>query len=222
MDALTSALLARHRAALPLLDGYAVTARRFAAGEVLAAAGEPLTRLSFLVEGFATVYNVMENGRAALLTEYRGVQTIGEVELLMDYPTLTGSVRASTKGAMLCVPLDTEREKLLADAAMLRFLGREVALKLERSSRLNAQDKLYPLAARLAAWLLYAQAAGRADEPAPLRLTRLSELMGSSYRHLLRTLRAFCDNGYIRRENGGFRVLDGNALARLAGTLRYD
>ncbi len=221
-DALTSAMLKKHAAALPSLNGYEVTARRFAAGETLACAGEPLARLCFVVEGYATVYNTMENGRAAVLTEYRGVQTIGEVELLTDRPAFTGSVRASTKGVMLCLPLPGERDRLLADAAMLRFLGREVARKLEKSSRLSAQDRLYPAAARLAAWLLFAQAREAANAPAPLSPTRLSELLGVSYRHLLRTLRAFGDKGYILRANGGCRVLNAQALARLAGDLRYD
>ncbi len=222
MDATAAELLGRHAAALPPLGTYPLAMERFSPGQMLAASGEPFTRLCFVVEGCATVFNAMENGRAALLTEYRGVQTIGEVELLTDSPVLTGSVRASTAGAMLCVPLSTAREKLLSDAAMLRFLGREVARKLERTSRLAAQDRLYPLAARLAAYLLYAQPEGAADEGRPLHLTRLSELTGTSYRHLLRTLRDFTDRGYVRRAEGGYRVADREALERLAGTLRYD
>lgn len=222
MDASADELLWRHAEALPPLDAYPLTAERFSPGQMLAASGEPLTRLCFVVEGCATVFNAMENGRAALLTEYRGVQTIGEVELMTDSPVLTGSVRASTAGAMLCVPLAAAREKLLSDAAMLRFLGREVARKLERTSRLAAQDRLYPLAARLAAYLLYAQPEDAADEGRPLHLTRLSELTGTSYRHLLRTLRDFTDRGYVRRSEGGYRVADREALGRLAGALRYD
>jgi CRP/FNR family putative post-exponential-phase nitrogen-starvation transcriptional regulator len=219
-NGLKDALLSKYAPALPPLDGYAITARRFAAGEMLADAGEPMTCLCFLVEGYATVYNAMENGRAALLTEYRGVQTIGEVELLSGRPALTDSVRASTRGAMLCLPIEGQREKLLSDAAMLMYLGREVALKLERSSRLNAQDRLYPLSARLAAYLLYAQA--KADAYTPLSPTRVSEMSGASYRHVLRTLRSFCDRGYICRQNGGYRITDRQALVRLAGALRYD
>ncbi|MDD3213515.1 MAG: cyclic nucleotide-binding domain-containing protein [Eubacteriales bacterium] len=217
MDVLTRALIKKYAAELPSLEGYAVSASRFAAGDVLAAAGDPLTHLCFLVEGCATVYNAMDNGRTALLTEYRGVQTVGEVELLMEYPVFTGSVRASTKGAMLRIPLDTEREKLLVDAAMLRYLSRVVACKLERSSRLAAQDRLYPLASRLAAYLLYTQ-----GDDARLHVTRISELMGASYRHVLRTLRSFEDEGYIDRREGGFRVLNAEAMVKLAGTLRYD
>ena len=51
---------------------------------------------------------------------------------------------------------------------------------------------------------------------------RLCELMGTSYRHLLRTLREFCENGYLVRENGGYLIADEEALKRLAGSIRYD
>ena len=221
-DALVKTLLRRYGEALPPLEGYPLKARRFVAGEMLAQPGEPLQNLCFLVEGCATVYNAMENGRAAMLTEYRGVQTIGELELLMEGPVLTGSIQAGTSGAMLYLPLEPSRERLFHDAAILRYLGREVARKLEHSSRLSAQDRLYPLSARLAAYLLYRQSVPEAEQRLTMPLTRLCELMGTSYRHLLRTLREFCENGYLVRENGGYLIADEEALKRLAGSIRYD
>lgn len=218
MDARTYALWRKHADKLPPLEGYPVSFRRFTAGELLATAGEPLTYLCFVVEGCAAVHSLMENGRIALLTEYRGIQSIGELEFLMQYPTLTSDIRAITKGAMLRIPLDEALEQLYADAAILRYLGREVARKLERTSRLATQDRLYPVSARLAAYLLYAQR----NRQQNVHLTRLSELMGTSYRHLLRTLREFCDAGWLTHETGQYRVLDAEALARLAGQIRYD
>lgn len=218
MDARAYALLRKHAEELPPLEGYPLASRRFATGESLAMAGEPLTRLCFVVEGCATVHRMMENGRVSLLREYQGIQCIGELEFLMRYPTLTCDIRATTDGAMLCIPLDEAGEKLAADAAILAFLGREVARKLERTSRLATQDRLYPVSARLAAYLLYAQRNRWQD----VHLTRLSELMGTSYRHLLRTLREFCDAGWVAHEAGQYRVLDAEALARLAGQIHYD
>ena len=218
LDAFTERTLLRCAQSLPPLWAYPVTARRFAQGERLASAGEPLTQLSFVVEGCATVHTVMENGCAALQTEYRGVRSIGELELLMAYPTLTCDVRALTDGVLVCIPLPEATPRLLEDAAMLRFLGREVAHKLAQASRLAAQDRVYPLPARLAAYLLHAAQSGQTT----LHLTRLNELLGGSYRHLLRTLRAFTDAGWVAREGGCLRVLDAQALARLAGEIRYD
>ncbi len=221
-DAYIKALLQKHASELPCLNAYPLAVKTFHTGDQLAVYGEPLTHLCFLVEGYATVFNAMENGRTALLTEYRGVQTIGEVELLMDYPMLTGSVRAHSDGVMLCIPLSKARGQIDEDAAMLRFLGRQVAQKLEHTSRLNAQDRMYPFAARLAAYLLHYQCNTAQKQYTPLHLTRLSELMGASYRHLLRTLKSFTDQEYIQRRDGGYRIINRQALQQLAGNLRYD
>ena len=218
MDSRAAALYNRHRDTLPPLENYPLRLRRFSAGERLAAVGEPLDRLCFVVEGCATVHSLMPNGRAALLMEYRGVQTIGELELLTGLPVYSSEVRAVSRGALLAIALPQGGAQLLADPAVLLYLGREVARKLDRSSRLAAQDRLYPLSARLASYLLYAQRGQRGT----LNLTRVSELMGTSYRHLLRTLQTFSQQGWIAREEQGYRVLNPEALARLGRDIRYD
>lgn len=219
MEACAEILWKRHADSLPPLDGYPLTAERFAPGDTLAGAGEPLTRLCFVVEGLATVHNAMENGRAVLLREYRGVQTVGELELLMDYPVHTSHVRATTDGAMLCIALEASvRARMLADAPLLRHLGQIVARKLERSNRIASQDRLYPLAARLAAFLLYTEQ----NRQQGIHLTRISELMGVSYRHILRTLHNFSVAGWVLRTPRGYHVQDAAALARMAGEIRYD
>ena len=218
MENLVRILLQRHADALPPLDGYPLTARRFAAGELLSSAGDPLTRLCFITEGAAAVYRPLENGRVALLREYGGANTVGELELLMGYPTLTSDVRTLTHGSMLVIPLDEARGRIFDDPAMLRYLGREVAKKLEHTSRLAAQDHSYPLANRLAAFLLHARQGNRLT----LRWSQVCDLMGVSYRHLLRTLSDFCDAGWLARDPDGYRILDVRALQALGGSIRYD
>lgn len=219
MDARTQLLWNRHAAELPPLAGYPLQSLRFAAGDTLAGAGEPLTRLGFVVEGRATVHNAMENGRAVLLREYRGVQTVGEVELLLSGGAHLSHVRATTRGAMLCIPLESGvRERICADAALLYYLACEVADKLAHSSRIASQDRLYPAQARLAAYLLYQSREAGVAQP----LARVAELLGISYRHLLRTLRWMQETGLVAREGRSTRVLDAQALRSLAGEVRYD
>ena len=219
MDARTLALYHKHAATLPRLTDYPLETVRFKPGDTVAQAGEPVTRLGFVAEGLATVKHALENGRAALLCEYSGQHTVGELEVLMDYPVYASQVQAITRGAMLMIPLTEEtRAQIAADAALLRYLGQIVACKLERMSRIAAQDRSYPLAERLAAYLLYADRCHRR----PMPLTRVSELMGVSYRHLMRSLKALCEAGVITREGASCRVLDPEALARLAGDIRYD
>ncbi len=207
MDAEIERLLARRGRALPPLGAYALRLSRFSPGDALAVCREPFTSLDFLLEGRARVFSVLPNGRATQHTVYDGVQVIGDLELLMDAPLLVTDVRALTACALVRVPLAGQREHLLSDAAMLRYLGRELALKLERSSRQGAENLLYPLSTRLAAYLL-------TENPQGETLSRLGERMGVSYRHLLRTLRAFCERGWIARGKSGYVILDQAALRR--------
>lgn len=218
MDRLTALLLERHAQELPPLAGYPLTSHRFAVGEKLAASGDPLTSLCFVAEGRATVHRTLENGSAVLLREYGGLHTVGELELLMGYPTLTGDVRALTAGALLALPLPATRERIFADPVLLAYLGREVARKLEHTSRIAAQDHFYPLAERLAAYLLYA----RRGDRLPLNWMRVSDLMGASYRHQLRVLHDFCEAGWLVRAPEGYRIRDEAALRLLGGAIRYD
>lgn len=46
-------------------------------------------------------------------------------------------------------------------------------------------------------------------------LTHLSELLGTSYRHLLRTLNDLCKQGVINKEEEGYRVADKERLNQI-------
>ncbi|MEG2718091.1 MAG: helix-turn-helix domain-containing protein, partial [Clostridia bacterium] len=70
-----------------------------------------------------------------------------------------------------------------------------------------------PLQARLCSYIRIVCANGFFHE----KLTELAELLGTSYRHLLRTLDALCAQGVLSREENGFRVMDEEALQRLGG-----
>jgi hypothetical protein len=50
-------------------------------------------------------------------------------------------------------------------------------------------------------------------------LTLLAELLGTSYRHLLRTLKSFCDKGYLKKENGVYKIIAPNQLSELGADI---
>lgn len=206
-------------AKIPTLASYPFTTRRFARGQALVRYREPLRDLSFMVEGRAKVFRVMENGRCVLHSLFEGVQAIGDLELLLGYPYATTDILALSSGLLLSIPLEPCAQQLLADSAMLRFLGGELARKLERSSRQGAQNLMFPLSARLAAYIVFAAQGSLFTE----NLVHVSELLATSYRHLLRTLRAFCDQGILARCPAGYRIVDLPALSREGdGILRED
>ena len=156
------------------------------------------------LEGRAKVVRLMENGRRMLHAFYQGVSLLGDLELCRGDLTACNSVRAVTEVWLIGFPLEGKREAMLEDPRLLRFMCTELAGKLEQVSESAAQNLLYPLSDRLMAYMRATQADGAFTES----LTGTAELLGVSYRHLLRTLQAFERDGYIRRIRGGYRLKD--------------
>ncbi len=187
-----------------LADDYQAALYRCPAGRDIVRQGEPLTHLYVFLEGRAKVVRLMENGRRMLHAFYQGVSLLGDLELCRGDLTACNSVRAVTEVWLIGFPLEGKREAMLEDPRLLRFMCTELAGKLEQVSESAAQNLLYPLSDRLMAYMRATQADGAFTES----LTGTAELLGVSYRHLLRTLQAFERDGYIRRIRGGYRLKD--------------
>ncbi len=185
-----------------LAADYPAALYRCPAGKDIARQGEPLTHLYMFVEGRAKVVRLMENGRTMLHAFYRGVSLLGDLELCRGDLTARTSVRAVTDAWLIGFPLEGRREAMLRDARLLRLMSGELAIKLEQASESAAQNLLYPLSDRLITYMHEAQSGGVFSES----LTGTAELLGVSYRHLLRTLRDFERAGRIRRVRGGYRL----------------
>ena len=203
---------------VPTLLEYPLSVRRFQRGDMVVRFQEPIRELQLMTEGRAKVVTVMGNGRTILHTMFHGFEVIGDLELLRGYEAATTNIQAITEVVTLCIPLQACQKKLLADTAMLRLLGEELAKKLERSSRQTSQNLLYPLSARLAAYLLFSAQKDIFTE----NLTHVSELMATSYRHLLRTLKTFCAEGAICKRANGYHILNKEYLAREGESLLWE
>ena len=153
------------------------------AGRDIARQGEPLTSLYVFLEGRAKVVRLMENGRTMLHDFYQEVALLGDLELCRGDLTARTTVRAVTDAWLIGFSLEGRREKMLGDARFLRLMCRE-------------------LAGRLMAYMAKAQSGGVFSE----NLTATAEILGVSYRHLLRTLRDFEQEGRIRRVRGGYAL----------------
>ena len=84
---------------------------------------------------------------------------------------------------------------------------------------------LYPLENRLAS---YINEFLTNDEDSNIyidfdeNLVNIAELLGSSYRHLLRTLNTLSKKGVLEKEDGKYKVINKVLLEELAGDLYQD
>ncbi len=94
----------------------------------------------------------------------------------------------------------------------LRYISSSLATKLSRNTRNCSFNLLYPLENRLATYILASNEDLRFHE----NLTLLSELLATSYRHLLRVLTQFCTIGLLKKYDSYYEIINFEALEELS------
>lgn len=184
-------------------------ALRFAQGEAVCTAGRPLAYLMLVLSGRAKVSVLAENGRELLLCFSQAGDIIGDLELMLGTSTAETSIRAMTDVICAGVPLARNRETLRTHTEFLNRAGAALAGKLKRSTENCSHIILYPLEARLCAYIAATARSGMFAEP----LTETAELIGTSYRHLLRALERLTAEGLIAHAGRGhYRIVNAAAL----------
>lgn len=174
--------------------------------------GEPLKYLYFILQGKVKIYVSLSNGKSILLCFYEGLQVLGEVELVNGNPAST-SVKTIEELYCLCIPSDKVGTLLLNDHKFLRYALSSISEKLTRSVQNSSINLLYPLENRLSSYIL---ATSEKTLVFDENLTEISELLATSYRHLLRTLNTLSEKGALEKVGRHYQVSDLNLLRSLA------
>ena len=194
---------------------------KFEKGEYICMQGEKLEYLFFMVEGRAKVCKHMENGKTFLVSFYNPLSIVGDMEFILDeIADCTVEIMEET----YCIGMRFEevRNILVDDSRFLLNICRYMGKKLSSDSTNNSINILHPLENRLASYI----AAFLKDEDGNGSIfefkqsySEAAELLGTSYRHLNRTLNKFCDEGIIRKESGQYIIEDIDKLRLLSRDL---
>lgn len=198
------------------LDKYGLPVERlvnpyvleFDAGEILCLDGEPVEWIFFLLEGRAKIFMTADTGENLILNLWDGYGALCDMELFMGDGIYHASCRAITPARGIALPLDVNREILLGCNEYLRRTCRSFARSMAKDRNVF-NNILYPAEARLCSYIAMNGTEGEWSD----NLTQVSELLGVSYRHLLRTLRGLCAKGVLRRTESGYVVADQRAFA---------
>lgn len=186
----------------------------FQNGEFLCVEGERAAYLYIVLDGKCRVFRTLENGKILLVCQYEDIQILGEFELFTDSIAKT-TIQAMGEFYCLAIPIPEQQELLLADNRFLQWVCRLTCEKVERNNQTTGINLLYPLEQRLANYILVMQNDGVFFS----NYTHLSQYLGCSHRHLLRTLGLLCSKQLLEKESGGYRLKDPSALKQLAGNL---
>ncbi len=183
-------------------------------GEHVFHGGDPLTHFYFFVKGSAKVYTLMENGKSYSLRIYRPLEVLGDAEL--SGPRIAECyVQVIEPVTCIGVPLDVIDQETMDDPVFLKKIIGSLADKLNQNSQTSSINLLYPLENRLASYLM---AIRHPDDVARIVDTYadLATLLGTSYRHLSRTLTAFENEGLIRKRGRSIFLLRPDILLERA------
>lgn len=194
---------------------------KFNKGEHICRSYENITKLYFLVSGRAKVYTILSNGKQLLLNFNNPLELIGDLECI-NLNKFHCNIQAIQETHCISIDLDIIKEYLMDDGKFLRYIISSLGKKLIQNTNHNSINLLYPLENRLASYILATSVNDEGEETEIIHdcnLTEISELLGTSYRHLLRTLNKFIEKGAIEKKNANYEIAKRDILKGLAGDL---
>ena len=181
-------------------------------GELLCKQDANFPYLLLVITGKVKVCITEANGKTLLLSFYYPGSILGDVELLLDSKGTT-NVTAITLVDCIGIPMKACKQALTQNPVFLKYTSQTIATKLVKSSKHNATNMLYTLENRLCAYI----EATNEDAYFEENLTQLSELLGSSYRHLLRCMDLLCKNQVLEKcSHNKYKILDFKQLRQKA------
>ena len=186
-------------------DGLVI--RNYKKGEFLCEQGFPLECLLLVTAGRIKVYSTASNGKTLLYCFDDPGKAVGEVELMTN-GYASSSVCAVTEVQCIIIPHERYRDYLMSNVKFLNRICLTMAEIITETSTNGASNILYPFETRLCAYICTTHVNGLFNQ----KLTELSEYLGTSYRHLLRTLDSLCVKGVIEKTHRGYVIKDEEQL----------
>ncbi len=172
----------------------------FQKGDYICRTNEKLQYIYFFVEGRVKAFTILANGRSFLHTFYQDFEVIGDVEF-SNGKNIYSDVQAISD--TYCLGISMKYRTILSDnKQFMHFITLHLADKLMRSSQNDSINLYYPLENRLASYIIHTSE----NELFHENLTDVSDLLATSYRHLLRTLQKFCKEGILKHTNRGYQI----------------
>lgn len=190
----------------------------FKKGELIYRTGDTLHNFYFLVEGKTKVYTILKNGKSLLLRIYEPFNNFGDIEVI-ECKHIKTNVEALTETTCIGIPLYIIQNNCLDDPIFLKYICSTLSEKLDSFSYRSSLNLLYPLKNRLASYLSAHMLGEERDIVLTSTLSDIADLLGTSYRHLQRTISELEEMKIVSIKGTKVFVHDKTALLELAGDL---
>lgn len=186
----------------------------FEKNETICTLNNKLEYMYFLVKGKAKVTTLLSSGQSLLLCFNTPLSIIGDLELL-DNPYADCNIVTLDSCTCIAIPIWSIHKFGYDDPIFLRFIISSLEKKLRNNSLYSSINILYPLENRFASYLL-SIIPSDSNTVTIEGVNHISELLGSSYRHLNRIIKALIDSRIIRKTKNEIHILDICKLKALA------
>lgn len=182
---------------------------RFEKGEYLFLEGQPVENLFLIESGIVKGCISGPEGKNLLINFYSKGRILGDVETILNQSEAIASVQAITKVICYAVPGEEFMKTAHQNPALMNDIAVLLAERAKRNVRNAAVTILSDLEMRLCAYIEQTQKDGVFKD----NLSNLSDLLGTSYQHLHRTLRTLCQKGILLKTGHIYQITDMEALS---------
>lgn len=170
-----------------------------------------------LVDGKIRISYLFENGKSMLLKFYREFNVIGDLEFLKDKP-IRCNVEAMKDTYFIAIPSGILRKKYMNNVNFLHHLVDSLSEKLEATINNTSYNFVYPLTNRLASYLVE-HITDKNYIILNSSFKEIAQFLGTTYRHLNRTLNELEAEETIKCENTTIHILNEDRLRELSKNL---
>ena len=166
----------------------------------------------YLIEGSISLHANAVNGNSKLIKFCEAPVFIGDMEI-MGYHEESNTIRTINECVFIGIEMYKLKEVIKSDIKFSNFICKTIAGKMYYFSNQQMSNKMNTAYENIASYIL-----NLSDERNFFveNLKNLSELMGISYRHLLRVLKRLSEGNLIRKSGRGYEVIDKESLKELA------
>lgn len=165
----------------------------------------------FMYKGKTKIYIITENGKSLLLDFYHTHQVMGDLEFITGDDS-TCYVDAIADCKILVISYDKLRTLVGEDVGFYKYISAGLAKKLRAASNSSTINQLYTLKAKLSSYILGLAIDVDTESFSKIveleKLKDVADLLGASYRHLLRTFSELEEEGVVIQKGRKITILD--------------
>lgn len=185
--------------------------------EIILSAGDAIEYYYIIVDGKTSVSYLLENGKAVLLKFYNAPIPLGDIEVFKNIP-ICCEVKAVKDTVLIAIPAEVVRRHYMEHPIFMKHLIDGLSDKLFATLNNSSYNLTFPLINRFSSYLVEFL-----TEESFITLESsfndISQFLGSSYRHLNRTIKELEACGVIKQDNKTIHILNKKQLIVLSKNL---